>query len=88
MFLNINVIIILFIINIILNIIIIYKLYHINITINISDNKSDIIIDKKLYDTIQPIENLTAEKTKEDIKINRIDFSTKKEVYLYKNKNI
>lgn len=40
------------------------------------------INDKKLYDTIKPIENLTSNNI-EKIKINNIDFSTKKDVYYY-----
>ena len=78
---------ILFVINIILNIIILYKLYHIkiNITLMSQENIND-INDKKLYDTIKPIEKLTKNKTN-NIKINNIDFSTKKDVYYYQNKN-
>ena len=70
---------ILFVINIILNIFILYKLYHIkiNITLMSQENIND-INDKKLYDTIKPIENLTFNNL-EKIKINNIDFSTKKD---------
>ena len=84
MFQNYDIILILF--NIILNIIIIYKIYHIKIYAISFDNKND-INDKKLYDTIKPIEKLTKNKTN-NIKINNIDFSTKKDVYYYyQNKN-
>ena len=83
MFQNYDIILILF--NIILNIIIIYKIYHIKIYTISFDNKND-INDKKLYDTIKPIEKLTKNKTN-NIKINNIDFSTKKDVYYYQNKN-
>lgn len=78
---------ILFVINIILNIFILYKLYHIkiNITLMSQENIND-INDKKLYDTIKPIENSTFNNL-EKIKINNIDFSTKKDIlYYYQNK--
>lgn len=86
MFQNYDIIIlILLLFNIILNIIIIYKIYHIKIQVISFDNKND-INDKKLYDTIKPIEKLTKNKSN-NIKINNIDFSTKKDVYYYQNKN-
>ena len=88
--------IICYILLLILNIIIIYKIYHINLKITLIESNinklneniinKDINIninDMKLYDTIKHIE--TVDKIK-DIKINNIDFSTKKDIYYYKNK--
>ena len=90
---NFNIIILLFLINIILNIIIIYKFYHINININII-KEQEINNDNELYDTIKPVENF-----KDNIKINNkindidikdikninnIDFSAKKEINIMK----
>ena len=95
---NINIIILLFLINIILNIIIIYKFYHINININII-KEQEINNDNKLYDTIKPIENfkdniIINNKINDidikdidikDIKnISNIDFSAKKEINIMK----
>ena len=88
---NFNIIILLFLINIILNIIIIYKFYHININII---KEQEINNDNKLYDTIKPIENFKDNITInnkindidiKDIKnINNIDFSAKKEINIMK----
>ena len=90
---NFNIIILLFLINIILNIIIIYKFYHINININII-KEQEINNDNKLYDTIKPIENfkdnITINNKINDIdikvikNINNIDFSAKKEINIMK----